>query len=197
MIAAARAAAFGPFVVVEVGAGRERNAAQRLAKARGTRRDEGFARGQRGRCDPVGNLHELIRIGALIPATAHGRGDRPDGRRAIAVAQTVGRGRPRQLGRGIVAGWITLDLFTRPTWLNVLTLLAGVILAPGRRTVTAALRTLGRERDRDFCTFHRVLNRVAWSSRAAAGHLLLLQIKVFVPAGEAVVIGLDDTIERR
>jgi DNA-binding transcriptional LysR family regulator len=60
------------------------------------------------------------------------------------------------------------DLFTRPTWLNVLTLLAGVILAPGRRTVTAALRILGRERDRDFCTFHRVLNRVAWSSRAAA-----------------------------
>jgi hypothetical protein len=34
------------------------------------------------------------------------------------------------------------DLFTRPTWSNVLVLLAGVILAPGRRTVTAALRIL-------------------------------------------------------
>jgi hypothetical protein len=34
-----------------------------------------------------------------------------------------------------------VDLFTRPTWSNVLVLLAGVILAPGRRTVTAALRT--------------------------------------------------------
>ncbi|MCP3468222.1 transposase [Bradyrhizobium sp. CCGUVB23] len=89
------------------------------------------------------------------------------------------------------------DLFTRPTWPNVLMLLAGVILAPSRRTVTAALRILGRERDPDFCTFHRVLNRAAWSSRAAAGRLLLLLIKVFVADGEPVVIGLDDTIERR
>jgi hypothetical protein len=39
------------------------------------------------------------------------------------------------------------DLFTRPTWSNVLVLLAGVILAPGRRTVSAALRILGRECD--------------------------------------------------
>src|SRR5262249_36108879 len=37
------------------------------------------------------------------------------------------------------------DLFTRPTWPNVLVLLAGVILTPGRRTVSAALRILGRE----------------------------------------------------
>ena len=35
------------------------------------------------------------------------------------------------------------DLFTRPTWSNVLVLVAGVVLAPGRRTVTAALRILG------------------------------------------------------
>jgi hypothetical protein len=89
------------------------------------------------------------------------------------------------------------DLFTRPTWSHVPLLLAGVILAPGRRTVTAALRILGRERDPDFCTFHRILNRAAWSSRAAAHQLLLLLVNVFVPAGAPVVIGLDDTIERR
>ena len=35
--------------------------------------------------------------------------------------------------------------FTRPTWQNVLLLVAGAILAPGKRTVTAALRILGRE----------------------------------------------------
>jgi len=95
--------------------------------------------------------------------------------------------------------WLTgfLDLFTRPTWSNVLVLLAGVVLAPGRRTVTTALRILGRDHDPDFCTFHRILNRAAWSSRAAAGQLLILLIKVFVPAGAPVVIGLDDTIERR
>ena len=89
------------------------------------------------------------------------------------------------------------DLFTRPTWSNVLVLLAGVVLAPGRRTVTAALRILGRDRDRGFCTFHRILNRAEWSSRAVAGRLLILLVKAFVPSGAPVVIGIDDTIERR
>ena len=89
------------------------------------------------------------------------------------------------------------DLFTRPTWSNVLVLLAGAILAPGRRTVTTALRILGRECDPDFCTFHRVLNRAAWSSRAVARQLLILLVKALVPSGAPVVIGLDDTIERR
>src|SRR6266853_6758149 len=100
---------------------------------------------------------------------------------------------PRFLSR--LAGFA--DLFTRPTWSNVLVLLAGVILAPGRRTVTTALRILGRDRDPDFCTFHRILNRAAWSSRAAAGRLLLLLVTAFVPSGAPVVIGIDDTIERR
>jgi len=89
------------------------------------------------------------------------------------------------------------DLFTLPTWPNVLMLLAGVILTPGRRTIAAALRILGRERDPQFCTFHRILNRAAWSSRAAASRLLLLLTTSFLPAAAPVVIGLDDTIERR
>src|SRR5215475_9939456 len=89
------------------------------------------------------------------------------------------------------------DLFTRPTWPNVLILLAGVILTPGRRTIAAALRILGRDRNPDFCTFHRILNRAAWSSRAAASRLLLLLIASFLPAAAPVVIGFDDTIERR
>jgi hypothetical protein len=89
------------------------------------------------------------------------------------------------------------DLFTRPTWSHVPLLLAGAILAPGRRTVTAALRILGRERDGDFCTFHRILNRAAWSSRAVARRLLQLLVNAFVLSDAPVVIGLDDTIERR
>jgi hypothetical protein len=54
---------------------------------------------------------------------------------------------------------IFADLFTRPSWENALWLLAGAILAPGRRTVAAVLRILGRDQDGDFVTFHRVLNR--------------------------------------
>ena len=89
------------------------------------------------------------------------------------------------------------DLFTRPTWANVLMLLAGAILAPGRRTVTATLRILGLDGDPHFCTFHRILNRARWSSREVAGRLLRLLVDTFVPANRPVVIGLDDTIERR
>src|ERR1700736_1914713 len=89
------------------------------------------------------------------------------------------------------------DLVTRPTWSNVLVLLAGVILAPGRRTVAAALRILGRDHDPGFATFHRLLNRAVWSARAMAGRLLILLVQAFVPPDAPIVIGLDDTIERR
>jgi len=52
------------------------------------------------------------------------------------------------------------ELFTRPTWLNALLLLTGAILAPGKRTVTAVLRILGREQESDFPIYHGVLSRV-------------------------------------
>jgi hypothetical protein len=89
------------------------------------------------------------------------------------------------------------DLFTRPTWANVLLLLAGTVLAPGRRVVTAALRILGLDQASNFPIYHAVLSQARWSSRAVAGRLLHMLVAVFVPAGAPVVIGLDDTIERR
>ncbi len=88
-------------------------------------------------------------------------------------------------------------LFTRPTWQNILLLVAGAILAPGKRTVTAALRILGREHETDFPIYHGVLNRAVWSSRAVAGWLLRLLVGTFLGADATVVIGIDDTIERR
>jgi DDE superfamily endonuclease len=88
------------------------------------------------------------------------------------------------------------NLFTRPTWPHVLVLVAGALLAPGRRTVTAVLRIRGLDQAGDFGTYHRLLNRARWSARAVAGRLLHLLVDAFVPAGP-VVIGLDDTIERR
>jgi hypothetical protein len=89
------------------------------------------------------------------------------------------------------------ELFTRPTWCNALLLLTGAILAPGKRTVTAALRILGREQETDFPIYHGVLNRAVWSSRAVAGWLLRLLVASFLGVDATVVIGLDDTIERR
>jgi hypothetical protein len=75
-------------------------------------------------------------------------------------------------------------------------LLTGAILAPGKRTVTSLLRIAGLGQERRFTNYHRVLNRAAWDARAAARRLLGLLIAAFVPAGP-VVLGIDDTIERR
>src|SRR4051812_30008963 len=82
------------------------------------------------------------------------------------------------------------------TWRHAKVLLIGAILAPGKRTVTSLLRITGLSRERRFTTYHRVLNRAVWDLRAAARLLLGLLITAFVPSGP-VVLGIDDTIERR
>src|SRR5215211_1625740 len=84
----------------------------------------------------------------------------------------------------------------RRTWCHAELLLIGAILAPGKRTVTSLLRIAGHSRERRFTNYHRVLNRAAWNPRTAARLLLGLLIAVLVPRGP-VVLGIDDTIERR
>jgi len=86
--------------------------------------------------------------------------------------------------------------FTRPTWANMLVLVAGAVLSPGRRTVAAALSSVGLRGAATFTNYHRVLNRSRWSGRAAARCLLGLLVATFVPDGP-VVVGIDETIERR
>src|SRR5215216_3074996 len=87
-------------------------------------------------------------------------------------------------------------LFSKPVFRHAQVLLMGAILSPGKRTVTSALRVMGLSQDKHFQSYHRVLNRALWSSLAAARILLSLLVSAFAPAG-AVVMGLDDTIERR
>jgi hypothetical protein len=82
------------------------------------------------------------------------------------------------------------------TWKHAQLLLLGAILAPGKRTVTSALRILGLSADRYFQNYHRVLNRAVWIPRHASLILLRLLLAAFAPSGP-VVLGLDDTIERR
>ncbi len=88
-------------------------------------------------------------------------------------------------------------LFTRPTWARAQVLLCGALLAPGGRTVTAALRSFGLGEQPRFEAYHRVLNRARWSARAASRVFLSLLVEAFVPAGEPLTFGLDETIERR
>jgi len=87
-------------------------------------------------------------------------------------------------------------LFWKRTWEHAQLLLWGAILSPGKRTVTSALRILGRSAEPDYQNYHRVLNRSRWSCLQAGRILLRLLVSTFLPSG-ALVFGLDDTIERR
>ena len=86
--------------------------------------------------------------------------------------------------------------FSNLVWQHAQVLLIGAILVPGRRTVTAVLRIMGLSEYRQFQTYHRVLNRAAWSSWALSRTLLKVLVQTFVPTGP-ILCGLDDTIERR
>jgi hypothetical protein len=89
-----------------------------------------------------------------------------------------------------------VPLFSRRVWPHVQVLLAGAILAPGKRTVSAALRVMGLGQTEQFQRYHRVLNRAVWSGREASRVLLRLLVRTFVPGGP-LVIGVDETLERR
>src|SRR5262249_2676075 len=80
-------------------------------------------------------------------------------------------------------------------WAKVL--LIGAILAPGERTVAAILRVMGCGQEKQFQNYHRVLNRAKWSSLELSRRLLSMLVKLFVPADAPLVIGIDETIERR
>lgn len=89
-----------------------------------------------------------------------------------------------------------VPLFSRSVWRHAQVLLLGAILAPGKRTVSAVLRIVGLSNTRQFQRYHRVLNRAVWSSWAVSQALLALLVKTFAARGP-VVLGIDDTIERR
>ncbi len=87
-------------------------------------------------------------------------------------------------------------LFSKRVWLHVQVLLAGAILAPAQRTVTAALRVVGLGHSPHCQRYHRVLNRASWSSLAVSRVMLRLLVAAFVADGP-LLIGVDETVERR
>ena len=98
----------------------------------------------------------------------------------------------------ILVSWLAVfrPCFTAPVWNHVLVLVGGAILAPGKRTVTQALRVMGLADKPGFGRYHEVLNRAGWDARDVARRLLLHLLAALSPSGE-VVIGVDDTVERR
>ncbi len=88
-------------------------------------------------------------------------------------------------------------LFSKRVWRHVQVLVAGAILAPGCRTVSSALRAMGLDQEKRFHRYHRVLSHASWSSVEASRVLLRLLVETFVAEGDPLVVGIDETLERR
>lgn len=87
--------------------------------------------------------------------------------------------------------------FSARVWDWAQVLLVGTILAPGKRTVTAALQVLGLKDEKQYQNYHRVLNRAKWSGLQVSQILLGLLVTAFMALDVPVVIGADETLERR
>jgi hypothetical protein len=70
----------------------------------------------------------------------------------------------------ILGTWLAVfrPCFTAPVWNHILLLVAGAVLAPGKRTVTQALRVMGLADQPGFGRYHEALNRACWDSRDVA-----------------------------
>jgi hypothetical protein len=88
-------------------------------------------------------------------------------------------------------------LFSKSVFQHVQVLVTGAILAPGHRTVSSALRAMGLDQHKRFHRYHRVLSRASWSSREVSRILVGLLVETFVPEGDPLVVGIDETLERR
>jgi hypothetical protein len=87
-------------------------------------------------------------------------------------------------------------LFSQPVWRHVRVLVVGALLCQGARTVTAVLRVMGLKGEKRFGKYHRVLSRARWSGLMGARMLLGLLVAL-LPAGWPILMGIDETIERR
>ncbi len=89
------------------------------------------------------------------------------------------------------------QVFSERTWDWVQVLVVGAILAPGKRTVSSVLRVVGLSDEKQYQRYHRVLNRAKWSGLEVSKILLGLLVASFVATGGTIVLGADETLERR
>ena len=87
-------------------------------------------------------------------------------------------------------------IYQMSTWYKIEVLVAGAILATGKRTVSAALRVMGLSQERNYAKYHQVLSRAVWSGLEVSAILLRLLLKS-LDTGGPLVFGVDETIERR
>jgi hypothetical protein len=91
-----------------------------------------------------------------------------------------------------------VPLFSRRVWRpHVQVLLIGVILAPGKRTVSSALHAMGlsQEEEGALPSLPSGAQRSAsCSSREVSCVLLGLLVEMFVAEGDPLVVGIDETL---
>jgi len=86
--------------------------------------------------------------------------------------------------------------FTARTWNLVPILVMVALLASGKRTVSSCLRVTGRAGCETFNSVHQVLNHAQWWPKNLAKRFLHLLV-AGLSGNSPIIIGLDDTIERR
>jgi hypothetical protein len=96
-------------------------------------------------------------------------------------------------------GWLEplAGAFGARTWRRALVLVTGALLAQGPRTVASALRAANPGAAPGFGSYHRVLSHRRWSGRAISRLLLADLLRSFVTPGAPMVVGIDETLERR
>jgi hypothetical protein len=87
-------------------------------------------------------------------------------------------------------------VFSVKVWRHAEILLIGAILCRKERTVASILRVMGLGDDPHFGNYHRVLSKARWSGLHAA-KILFGMLIALVPVNLPIIIGVDDTIERR
>jgi hypothetical protein len=82
------------------------------------------------------------------------------------------------------------------SWQKAQEMLVGAILCRGKRTVSRVLTVMGLAQSPQYGKYYRVLNRVGWSGLKGAQILLGMILALLTP-GKSIVIGIDETLERR
>jgi DDE superfamily endonuclease len=87
--------------------------------------------------------------------------------------------------------------FTAPSFHTFATVLAGMVAAPGRRTVTGWWSAAGQAGVRHHARAYWFLGRARWSVEQVSAVLTRLVVGLLVDPDEAVLVAVDDTLFRR
>jgi hypothetical protein len=87
-------------------------------------------------------------------------------------------------------------VFTGCTFEHFLTLMCGLIVTMGRRTVSRALRVMEPHLVGHWCTYHRIYSQAKFSMWKLAV-AVTRQVVAMLPAEEPVILVADDTVQQK